>query len=68
MTRCSKDLWKAIDKAMQKEAKVKGRGTDPTSWRDPESNVAIQFSPLPLFQMQYTNKPSGIHQVLDFTP
>ncbi|MBA2348451.1 MAG: penicillin acylase family protein [Solirubrobacterales bacterium] len=66
--RCSKDLWKAIDKAVQKEAKVKGRGPDPTSWRDPESNVAIQFSPLPLFEMQYTNKPSGIHQVLDFTP
>jgi hypothetical protein len=26
----------------------------------------IQFSPLPLLQMAYTNRPSGIQQVISF--
>jgi len=26
----------------------------------------IQFAPLPLLQMDYTNRPSGIQQVISF--
>ena len=28
----------------------------------------VNFSPIPLYKMQYTNKPSGIHQVMSFAP
>ena len=36
------------------------RGRTPT--------VKISFAPLPLVDMQYTNRPSGIHQVMQFAP
>jgi len=27
-----------------------------------------RVTPLPLAEIQYTNRPSGIHQVMQFTP
>ena len=30
--------------------------------------MKISFAPLPLVDMQYTNRPSGIHQVMQFAP
>ena len=30
--------------------------------------VKISFTPIPLVDMQYTNRPSGIHQVMQFAP
>lgn len=63
---CASRLWRAIDTAGRRAA-VK-QGQDPSKWRQSESTVAIKFSPLPLTTMQYTNKPSGIHQVLQLAP
>jgi hypothetical protein len=59
---CAKELWAALDAAGRSlNAKL---GNDPTAWR--EKTTTITFSPLPLITMQYTNKPSGIHQVMEF--
>ncbi|WCB96672.1 hypothetical protein DSM104299_05437 [Baekduia alba] len=62
VSRCSKELWAAIDGA-SKSITAK-QGSDVSKWT--EKAATIQFSPLPLFQMQYTNKPTGIHQVMAF--
>ncbi len=64
--KCASRLWAAIDKAGRRAAAK--QGPDPAKWRQAESTVAITFSPLPLTTMQYTNKPSGIHQVLQLAP
>jgi hypothetical protein len=59
---CAKELWAALDAAGKSlTAKL---GSDPAAWR--EKTTPITFAPLPLITMQYTNKPSGIHQVMEF--
>jgi acyl-homoserine lactone acylase PvdQ len=62
--RCAKELWAALS-AAGKQLAAK-QGADPTAWR--EATTQIQFKPINLFTMQYTNKPSGIHQVMTFGP
>jgi Penicillin amidase len=62
---CARDLWAAIDRAAQAEAGRQGT-PDPAQWKTP--TVTIAFAPLPLTEMQYTNRPSGIHQVMQFAP
>jgi acyl-homoserine lactone acylase PvdQ len=63
---CAKELWTALDKTRKTlEARL---GPDPTAWRVPEAKEDITFAPLPLITMQYTNKPTGIHQVMQFGP
>jgi acyl-homoserine lactone acylase PvdQ len=62
---CARDLWAAIERAAQAEAARQGT-TDPASWK--RATVTISFMPLPLVDMQYTNRPSGIHQVMQFAP
>jgi acyl-homoserine lactone acylase PvdQ len=62
---CARDLWAAIDRAAQAEAGRQG-STDPAQWKAPV--VKIAFSPVPLADMQYTNRPTGIHQVMQFAP
>ncbi len=66
LSTCAKALWTAIDVAGRKAAAT--LGPDPSAWRQAESTVAIVFKPLPLATMQYTNRPSGIHQVLQLAP
>ncbi len=61
---CAKELWSALDKTRKTlEARL---GPDPTAWHSPEAREQIGFAPLPLVTMQYTNKPTGIHQVMQF--
>jgi hypothetical protein len=62
--RCAEDLWAAIEAGATETAATQGQ--DPATWRTP--TVKISFSPLPLVDMQYTNRPSGIHQVMQFAP
>ena len=62
VTTCAKELWAALD-AAGKAISAK-QGPDPATWRQPVTTV--DFTPISLFKMQYTNKPSGIHQVMDF--
>ena len=63
---CSKELWAALDAARKRLAAQ--QGPDPAAWRAPEAKEQITFAPLPLITMQYTNKPTGIHQVMQFGP
>ncbi|MGZ6705772.1 MAG: penicillin acylase family protein [Solirubrobacteraceae bacterium] len=62
--RCSKELWAALDAAGRRLAAQ--QGSDPAKWRAPEAKEAIKFDPLPLITMDYTNKPTGIHQVVTY--
>jgi acyl-homoserine lactone acylase PvdQ len=62
---CARDLWTAIDRAAQAEAARQG-STDPAQWKSPVTKIS--FTPLPLADIQYTNRPSGIHQVMQFAP
>jgi acyl-homoserine lactone acylase PvdQ len=62
VSRCSKELWSAIDGAAKSLANK--QGSDVAKWT--EKAATISFSPLPLTTMQYTNKPTGIHQVMAF--
>ena len=62
VSRCSSELWTALSKAGKKLAAT--QGADPSKWT--EKAATISFSPLPLTTFQYTNKPTGIHQVMAF--
>ena len=62
--KCAAALWTALDQTAQKLAAQ--QGPDPSAWRESASAQMIQFSPLPLLQMAYTNRPSGIQQVISF--
>jgi acyl-homoserine lactone acylase PvdQ len=66
LSTCSKQLWAALDAAGKRLAAQ--QGPDPNAWRAPEAKEQITFAPLPLITMQYTNKPTGIHQVMQFGP
>lgn len=61
---CATKLWAALSAAGAKLAAE--QGPDPSKWR--ENTTYINFTPISLFKMQYTNKPSGIHQVMTFGP
>ncbi|MFM9164065.1 MAG: penicillin acylase family protein, partial [Solirubrobacterales bacterium] len=65
VNKCAGDLWKAFEEGLNAEAASKG--SNPALWRAPESGEDITFSPVGLITMDYTNRPSGIHQVMDFS-
>jgi acyl-homoserine lactone acylase PvdQ len=62
VSRCSSELWAALAGAGKTLAAK--QGADPSKWT--EKTTMVNYSPLPLFNMQYTNKPTGIHQVMAF--
>jgi hypothetical protein len=64
LPRCARELWAAIDAGARVQAA--SQGADPRAWTRP--TVAIGYVPLPLVAMQWTNRPSGIQQVLQFAP
>ncbi len=64
-TACAQALWAVIEQAGRAEAPKQGT-EDASQWRAPTRKIA--FSPLPLIDMQYTNRPTGIHQVMQFAP
>ena len=63
--RCRADLWAAIETAGNQLAAT--QGPDPNAWRADANRERINFLPglLP-FTMRYTNRPSGIQQVIEF--
>jgi acyl-homoserine lactone acylase PvdQ len=63
VSRCSKELWAALASAGKSLGASQGTA-DPTKWV--EKTTMVNYTPLPLFNMQYTNKPTGIHQVMAF--
>ncbi len=66
LKRCRSQLWNAIDRAGNQLAKA--QGSDPSNWRVSAKPERISFVPglLP-FTMRYTNRPTGIQQVLSFS-
>ena len=65
LAKCSADIWDSISEAAA--ALAAAQGTDPAAWRKDEAPETINFSPVPLITMNYTNRPSGIHQLMDFS-
>jgi hypothetical protein len=61
---CAERLWAAIDAAGR--SLVQSLGPDPAQWREPSSENLIKLGPLPLIDLDYTNRPSGIQQVISF--
>ncbi len=64
-TRCQGDVWSAINAAGTELATA--QGADPTAWRADATAERIKFVPglLPL-TIRYTNRPTGIQQVISF--
>jgi acyl-homoserine lactone acylase PvdQ len=62
---CRADLWAAIEAAGAELEAV--QGADPNAWRADATRERISFLPglLP-FTMRYTNRPTGIQQVIEF--
>lgn len=64
--RCRSDLWAAVDRAGSQLAAT--QGADPSAWRSNATKERITFVPgLLKTTMRYTNRPSGIQQVLSFS-
>jgi acyl-homoserine lactone acylase PvdQ len=65
IARCRADLWAALDAAGAELAAA--QGPDPAAWGADAVRERISFAPglLP-YTMRYTNRPSGIQQVLEF--
>ncbi len=65
LRRCRALLWGAIDRAGRKLAAA--QGPDPAGWHSSALAERIRFVPgiLP-YTMAYTNRPTGIQQVLSF--
>ena len=61
---CAAALWGAIKQAGDKLQKA--QGADPALWLKDEAPERIAFTPLLLIPMNYTNRPSGIQQVISF--
>jgi acyl-homoserine lactone acylase PvdQ len=65
VSRCRKLMWHAIDQAGN--ALSAEQGSSPANWHSSATAERISFIPKLLpFTMRYTNRPSGIQQVLSF--
>ncbi|MBN8869046.1 MAG: penicillin acylase family protein [Solirubrobacterales bacterium] len=62
---CQKAIWKAIAAAGTDAAAQYG-SENPADWHVDATAEQIKFAPLPLVTMRYTNRPSGIQQVISF--
>lgn len=62
---CQKAVWGAISEAGA-ELTTKYGSSDPAAWRADATHERIKFGPVPLIEMRYTNRPSGIQQVISF--
>jgi acyl-homoserine lactone acylase PvdQ len=63
--RCQQALWAAIAAAGNQLTRQQGTAT-PSAWRASSTALDIMFAPLNPFTMSYTNRPSGIQQVISF--
>jgi acyl-homoserine lactone acylase PvdQ len=63
---CRTALWAALEAAGAELAAA--QGADPNAWRADATRERIDFAPglLP-YTMRYTNRPSGIQQVIEFS-
>jgi acyl-homoserine lactone acylase PvdQ len=66
LTACANSIWAALDATGNELAAA--QGPDPATWRADANAERITFAPglLPL-KIRYTNRPSGIQQVISFS-
>ena len=64
LKRCADSLWSALQATAVRLSVL--QGPDPAAWREDASGQQIEFSPLKLITMAYTNRPTGIQQVISF--
>ncbi len=62
---CQKAVWAAIA-AAGAELEVSQGSANPADWRADANRERIKWGPAPLVEMRYTNRPSGIQQVISF--
>jgi len=62
---CQKAVWAAIAAAGTELAGQQG-SENPADWHSSATAEQIKFAPLGLITMRYTNRPSGIQQVISF--
>ncbi|MFN8162133.1 MAG: penicillin acylase family protein [Solirubrobacterales bacterium] len=62
---CRKAVWNALAAAGTELTADQGT-SDPSAWRASATAEQIHFTPLNLLTMRYTNRPSGIQQVISF--
>ncbi|MCB0857428.1 MAG: penicillin acylase family protein [Solirubrobacterales bacterium] len=62
---CQKAVWAAIA-AAGAELENDQLNATPGAWRADATGERINFSPINITQMRYTNRPSGIQQVISF--
>jgi acyl-homoserine lactone acylase PvdQ len=62
---CQTAVWNAIAAAGAELTADQGT-SDPAAWRADATAEQIHFGPIPLLTMRYTNRPSGIQQVISF--
>ncbi len=65
LARCQRSLWAAIATAGRRLT-TRQHTANPNDWHASATAIEIKFSPLNVFTMQYTNRPSGIQQVISF--
>jgi acyl-homoserine lactone acylase PvdQ len=62
---CRSEVWNAIQAAGNKLTSDQGT-SDPAAWRASATDEEIHYTPLPLITMAFSNRPSGIQQVISF--
>ncbi len=62
---CQEEIWAAIAESGE-ELEVEYGNPDPSQWRSSATAEQIEFGPVNLIPMAYTNRPSGIQQVIAF--
>jgi hypothetical protein len=65
LSKCQDAVWAAIAKAGE-QLKVDQGSPNPASWRADATAEEISFAPINLTTLAYTNRPSGIQQVISF--
>jgi acyl-homoserine lactone acylase PvdQ len=65
LKRCQASLWDALAAAGKQLTKKYGT-SNPSAWHASAKPIEVNFAPVPLIAMQYTNRPSGIQQVISF--
>lgn len=65
LRRCQRSLWQAMAAAGRQLTREQGT-PNPAAWRTSSTALDIHFLPLNVLTMSYTNRPSGIQQVISF--
>jgi hypothetical protein len=62
---CRQQIWTAIQSAGNQLTSQQGTA-DPAAWRASAGTDEFSYGPLPLVTSPYSNRPTGIQQVISF--